>query len=105
LKKGTALKASMARGIHGLPKVAPGLAMPDPVTLPRPAGGLPLKRSHGRFRVGSPARQAACGRLLPVWIPHTVRACFPIFRSHAKSHGVTESHANSYGVMYTPQKI
>jgi hypothetical protein len=48
-------QAHMARGIHELPKVSPGPAMPNPST---------------------PCRQAACGRLLALWIPHAVRACF-----------------------------
>jgi hypothetical protein len=43
----------MASGGHGLPKV-----------LPRP---------YDRVRGGPPAGWAACGRLLPLWIPHAVR--------------------------------
>jgi hypothetical protein len=58
-----------------------GLAMdslkfhPGPLylTFLSPAGGPPLKRPYSRFRGGSPARQAACGHLLPLWTPHAVR--------------------------------
>jgi hypothetical protein len=55
----------MARGGHGLPKVSLRPAMPCP-TLLRPAGGPSLKWPHDRLRDGSPAGQAACGRLLPL---------------------------------------
>jgi hypothetical protein len=44
-------------------------------TLLRPAGGPPPKWPYIRFRGGPPARQAACGRLLPFWTPHAVRLC------------------------------
>jgi hypothetical protein len=51
-------------------KFHPGL--PCPTNL-RPAGGPPLKRPYGPFRGGSSPGRAAYGRLLPFWIPHTVR--------------------------------
>jgi hypothetical protein len=44
----------MGWGIHGWTKVSCGPAMPDPYT---------------------PTGRAACGRLLPPWIPLIVRAC------------------------------
>jgi hypothetical protein len=59
----------MARGGHGLPEVCPGL------TLPRPMGRPPLKQPYGRSSGGQPTGHAACGRLLPTWIPHAVRLC------------------------------
>jgi hypothetical protein len=49
----------MARGGHGIPKVSPGPAMPDPST---PCGQT--------FRGGSPAGRVACGRLLPFGTPY-----------------------------------
>jgi hypothetical protein len=52
------------------PKFHPGPPCP---TLLRPAGGPLLKRYNGRFRGGQPTRQAACGRLLPLWSPHALR--------------------------------
>jgi hypothetical protein len=58
----------MARGDHGLPKVSPGLTMPNPSTPCRrdtPETALLLFR-------GWPTRRAG-GRLLPFWIPHAVR--------------------------------
>jgi hypothetical protein len=51
-------------------------APPCPILL-RPAGGPPPKRPYGRLGVGPPIGQAACGRLLPPWIPFLVRACLP----------------------------
>jgi hypothetical protein len=50
------VQARTGRGIHGLPKVSCGFAMPDPYTPCSP-----------------PARRAACDRLLPNWIPLAVR--------------------------------
>jgi hypothetical protein len=49
------------------------LSLPCP-TLLRPAGGPPPKWPYGCFGGGSPAGRAACGRLLPPWIPHAVWA-------------------------------
>jgi hypothetical protein len=34
-------RAHMAKGIHGLPKVSPGPAMPDPSGVARPQGRWP----------------------------------------------------------------
>jgi hypothetical protein len=51
-------------------KYYPGSLCP---TLLRPAGGIPLKQLYGSFRGGPPARQVACGRLLPPCTPHAVR--------------------------------
>jgi hypothetical protein len=48
---------------------------PPGLTLLRPVGGSPSKRPYGQFWGGTPAEQAACGRLLPPWIPHAVRSC------------------------------
>jgi hypothetical protein len=45
-------------------------AMPDPSS---PSGGPPPKRPPGRFGGGLPARRPVFGRLLPPWIPHSVR--------------------------------
>jgi hypothetical protein len=53
-------------------KFHPGPPCP---TLLRPAGGPPPTRPYCRFWGGPPAGQAACGRLLPPWIPDVVRAC------------------------------
>jgi hypothetical protein len=50
------------KGIHGLPKVSCGPAMP---TLICPAGGPHPKRPYGRLGGGPPAVRATCGRLLP----------------------------------------
>jgi hypothetical protein len=47
-------------------KFHPGPPCP---TLLCPAGGPSLKRPYGRFRGDPHAGQAACGRLLPSWIP------------------------------------
>jgi hypothetical protein len=44
----------------------------------RPVGGPPPKRPYGRFKGVPPTGQAACGRLLPPWIPHAVQACVQI---------------------------
>jgi hypothetical protein len=52
-------QARTGRGIHGLPKVLTGPALPDP---------------YGRFGGGPPAGRAAYGSLLPPWIPLPVRA-------------------------------
>jgi hypothetical protein len=41
-------------------------------TLLCPVGGAPLKRPYGRFWGGPPARQVACGRLLPFCTAHAV---------------------------------
>jgi hypothetical protein len=65
----------VARGGHGLPKVSPRPAMPDPSRARHLAGGPPLKWPCGRFRDGLPAGRAACGRLLPLWIPHAICLC------------------------------
>jgi hypothetical protein len=60
-------QARTGRGIHGLPKVSCGPAMPDPYT--------PCKQATPQmFGGGLPARRAACGRLLPPWIPLPVWA-------------------------------
>jgi hypothetical protein len=57
------IQARMGRGIHGLPKVSPGLAMPDPSTpcgwaSPQtalwPFGGWPARRADGRAAVFYP---------------------------------------------------
>jgi hypothetical protein len=53
-------------------KFHPGPPCP---TLLRPAGGPPPKRPYSRFGGGPPAERAACGHLLPPWIPLPVRAC------------------------------
>jgi hypothetical protein len=37
------------------------------------AGGPPLKQPYGLSKDGLPTGQAACGRLLPFWTPHTMR--------------------------------
>jgi hypothetical protein len=58
------LQACMARGIYGLPKVSPGPAMPNPST---PFGRATHETASRPFWGGRPA---ACGRLLPPWIPH-----------------------------------
>ena len=60
------LHRRMAMGGHGLPKVSPGPAMPDP------AGGLPLKRPNSHFRGGPPVGQVTCSCLLPLWTPHAI---------------------------------
>jgi hypothetical protein len=81
----------MARGGHGIPKVSPGPAMPDPSTpcgrataemalcpyalMPLcPYALMPLcpYALMPLFRGGPPAGQAACSRLLPLWTPHAV---------------------------------
>jgi hypothetical protein len=46
--------------------------MPCPTNLCA-AGGAPLKRPYSRFRYGLTTGRLACGRLLPFWIPQTVR--------------------------------
>jgi hypothetical protein len=60
-------QARTGRGIHGLPKVSPWPAMPNPSTpygqATQPFGGWP-----------APAGRAACGHLLPPWILLPVRA-------------------------------
>jgi hypothetical protein len=48
---------------------------PPQPTLLHPAGGPPLIPPYGRFLGGLPTRLAASSRLLPLWIPHTVRQC------------------------------
>jgi hypothetical protein len=63
-------QARTGRGIHGLPKVSPQPAMPDPYT--------PCGRATPQTAV-RPAGRAACGRLLPPWIPLPVRACWESF--------------------------
>jgi hypothetical protein len=65
----------MARGGHGLPKaaVSPVPAMPHPYTLA--VSGVAHPQGWPVRRGGSPAGQAACGRLLPLWTPHVVRVC------------------------------
>jgi hypothetical protein len=55
-------QARMATGIHGLPKVSPRPAMPDPST---PCGRATPKAALRLFLGGVPAGRAACGRLLP----------------------------------------
>jgi hypothetical protein len=54
-------------------KFHPGPTCP---TLLRPSGGPAPKRPYGCLRGGPPAERAACGRLLPLWVPHAARACF-----------------------------
>jgi hypothetical protein len=49
---------------NGLPKLIQG---PPCLTLLSLAGRPPLKQPYGR------AERAACGRLLPLWTPHSVR--------------------------------
>jgi hypothetical protein len=44
-------------------------------TLTRPAGWPPPKRPYSCLGGGRNAGRSACGRLLPPWIPHAVRAC------------------------------
>jgi hypothetical protein len=61
----------MARGGYGQPKVSPGPAMPYCFTLCRQAAG----------RGDPPAGQAACGCVLPLWTPYTVRPCVEQRRS------------------------
>jgi hypothetical protein len=53
------------------------LGSPCP-TLLRPAGGPPMKRPHGCFRGDPPIRWAACGHLLPLWIPLAIRLCLDL---------------------------
>jgi hypothetical protein len=48
------------------------LGLPCPTFL-YPAGGSLPKWPYSYFRGGPSARQAACGHLLPLWTPHTVR--------------------------------
>jgi hypothetical protein len=62
----------IARRDHGLRKVLPGPAMPDPST---PCGQTILKRPYGRFRSGRLTGWVACGRLLPLWTPHAIHLC------------------------------
>jgi hypothetical protein len=52
-------------------KFHPGPPCP---TLLRPVGGPPLKQFSDCLGGGPPTGQAACGLLLPPWIPHAVRA-------------------------------
>jgi hypothetical protein len=42
-------------------------------TLLCPAGRPPLKQPYIRFRGDPLAKQVACGHLLSLWTPHTVR--------------------------------
>jgi len=59
-----------ARGGHGLPKVSPGPAMPDPSM---PCGRATPETALQQFR-GRPAhRVGSLRRLLPFWTPHAVR--------------------------------
>jgi hypothetical protein len=62
----------MARGDHGLPKVLPGPAMPNPFT---PCRLTTPETAYSCFRGGLPARLAASGHLLPLWTPHAIRLC------------------------------
>jgi hypothetical protein len=52
-----------------------------PPTLIRPAGRPPPKRPYGRLGGGPPTGRAACGHLLPPWIPLPVQACKASFLS------------------------
>jgi hypothetical protein len=52
----------MARGAHGLPKVSPGLAMPDPSC---PAGGPPPKRPYGLWPSSTLLDTPCCTPMLP----------------------------------------
>jgi hypothetical protein len=65
-------QAHIARGIHGLPKVSPGFRHAQPFYALRV--GYARNGQNGRFRGGPPTGWVACGRLLPPWIPHAVRA-------------------------------
>jgi hypothetical protein len=56
-------------------KFHPGLPC---LTLLSPADGPPHKRPYGRLWGGPPTGRAACGRLLPPWIPHAVRLCLQL---------------------------
>jgi hypothetical protein len=67
----------MARGGHGLPKVSPRSAMPNPSKPCGHAGRPPMKRSYSCLRGGPPSGRGACGCLLPLWKPHAVLfSCF-----------------------------
>jgi hypothetical protein len=57
-------QARTRRGIHGLPKVSCGPAMPNPYI---------------------PCGRAACGCLLPPWIPHAVWAWAMPHRNHRRN--------------------
>jgi hypothetical protein len=68
----------MARGGHGLPKVSPGLTMPNPYTPCRratPETALCPFQGWPAHRDGPPTGRAACSRLLPLWTPHAVGLC------------------------------
>jgi hypothetical protein len=62
-------QARTGRGIHGRTKVSCGPAIPDTYT----SCGRATPQTALR-----PAGRAACGRLLPPSIPHTVRAWFEV---------------------------
>jgi hypothetical protein len=62
----------MARGIHGLPKVSPRTALPNPST---PCGRATPETTLRPF-LGWPAPRAGGLRpFIPPWIHHAVRAC------------------------------
>ena len=71
----TSKQARTGRGIHGLPKVSPRPAMPNPSTSCGRATTQTALRPFG----GSPARRAG-GCLLPPRIPLPVRAWPPLAR-------------------------
>jgi hypothetical protein len=59
-------------------------------TLLRFVGRPPPKRPFGRFGGGPPTGWAACGRLLPPWIPLSVWVCITPWR-HFTLHSATST--------------
>jgi hypothetical protein len=87
----TRQQARTGRGIHGLPKVSCGPTMPDPYM---PCGRATPQMALRPFGGGPSTGWAACGRLLPPWIPHAVRACSPTLCSCvAKQQKRADRHA------------
>jgi hypothetical protein len=65
----------ISRGIHGLPKVLLGSAIPyHSMPCRRP----PLKQPCGQFRAGNLQGGWPVAVLLPLWKPYDVRLCFGI---------------------------
>jgi hypothetical protein len=79
-------------------KVLPGPAMPYPSmphTLICPASGLPLKWLYSCFRSCLPTRRAACGRLLPLRIPHAISLCIEIMNQKCAEEAHSEVRTES----------
>jgi hypothetical protein len=80
----TPRQSRIVKGIHGLLKVSPGSALPDPSM---PCGRATPKMALQPFKGWLACRRVACSRLLSPWTHHTVWGFPTVYCSHSSVHG------------------